>query len=108
MVPEVVHKIIQKMKDEKNLTCEEILEEFKSKCSRTCKKDGECIKFIQLYLDNMACKHADKYFLDGTKNCKPCSEYFKINDCIKGNLKSKVGEVQVPADLELILKDCIK
>jgi hypothetical protein len=96
------------MKDEKDLTCEEILDEFRSQCSRSCKKDGSCIKFIQLYLDNMACKSADKYFLDGIKNCGNCSEYFKINDCIKTNLRSKASEITVPVDLELRLKECIK
>ncbi len=83
-----------------NLSCEEILEQFKNKCSRSCLKNGDCIQYIQLYLDNMACKNADKYFLDGTKNCAICSEYFKINDCIKGNLKSKINEVCCPEGLE--------
>lgn len=96
------------MKDEKNLTCEEILAEFKNHCSRSCHKNGECIKFIQLYIDNMACKSADKYFLDGTKNCQPCSEYFKINECIKNNLKSKIQDIIIPQDLEQKLKEVIK
>ena len=96
------------MKNEKDLTCEEILTEFKNQCSRSCKKDGECIKFIQLYLDNMACKSADKYFLDGTKNCQPCAEYFKINDCIKNNLRTKIYDIAVPSDLEAKLIESIK
>jgi hypothetical protein len=96
------------MKDEKDLTCEEIIDEFRSKCSRSCMKNGECIKFIQLYLDNMACKNADKYFLDGTRNCQPCTEYFKVHDCIKDNLVNKCKEVKVPQDLEARLLESIK
>lgn len=89
------------------VSCEEILDKFRNKCSRSCKKDGECIEYIQLYLDNMACKNADKYFLDGTKNCETCNEYFKIHDCIKSNLKSKIGNLQCPDNLESIIKSQI-
>lgn len=96
------------VKDEDNLSCEQIISEFQNQCSRSCEKNGQCIKFIQLYLDNMACKNADKYFLDGIKNCRECSEYFKIHDCIKTNLKSKSSAVAVPVDLEVLIKDCIK
>lgn len=95
------------MESNEHISCEEILEKFRSKCSRSCNKDGECIEFIQLYLDNMACKNADKYFLDGTKNCNTCSEYFKINDCIKNNLKSKIGNLNCPDDLENLIKNQI-
>lgn len=91
-----------------NLSCDEILEQFRNKCSRSCLKNGECIQYIQLYLDNMACKNADKYFLDGTKNCAKCSEYFKINNCIKDNLKSKIRELECPNELESLIKSAIQ
>ncbi|TAG56344.1 MAG: hypothetical protein EAZ27_05215 [Cytophagales bacterium] len=88
-------------------SCEEILNQFKNKCSRSCLKNGECIQYIQLYLDNMACKNADEYFLDGTKNCLSCHEYFKINDCIKNNLKSKINEICCPEELENRIKNSL-
>jgi len=96
-------------KKEQNLTCEQILEEFHNACSRTCKKDGSCIKYVQLYLDNMACKNKDAFFLEGTKNCKPCSEYLQIHDCIKKNLKSKVETPEIqPSFFDQVLEKCVK
>lgn len=84
--------------EDKKLTCEEILAEFKSKSSHACKKNGECIKYVQLYLDNMACKHKDAAFLQGVKDCDACCEYFQINDCIKNNLKTKIGQIELSDD----------
>lgn len=82
----------------KNLSCDEILTEFKKHSSHTCKKNGDCIQFLQLYLDNMACKNKDAEFLKGVSDCIPCQEYFKINDCIKTNLKSKLESLPVPEE----------
>ena len=82
-------------------------EELKSKCSRSCNKDGECIKFVQLYLDGMACKVKDAYFLDGICDCPPCSEYFKLHECIKVNLKTKMEEVPLPDNLSDKIKACL-
>lgn len=92
------------MNKNEHISCQEILDKFKNQCSRSCTKQGECIEYIQLYLDNMACKNADKYFLDGTKNCIKCSDYYKINDCIKNNLKTKIENKICPDDLESLIK----
>jgi len=96
-------------KEEQKLTCEQILEEFHNACSRSCKKDGACIKFVQLYLDNMACRNKDAYFLAGTKNCQPCSEYLKVHDCIKDNMKSKLLTPELTDDfIEKLRENCKK
>jgi hypothetical protein len=84
--------------------CEEILHEFKEKCSRSCHKNGECIKFVQLYLDNMVCRDKEAYFLEGIKNCPKCTEFYQINECIKNNLKNKCKELSVSDDFITQLK----
>ena len=78
--------------------CEQLIAEFKQHSSHNCQKNGECIKYIQLYLDNMACKLKDSDFLKGTSDCKTCCDYFQINDCIKNNLKNKVYELELSSD----------
>lgn len=90
------------------LSCEEILAEFKCMNSHNCKKDGGCIKFLQLYLDNMACKHKDAEFLNGISDCKACLEYFQINDCIKNNLKNKCLELDLSDDFVQKIKGTIQ
>ncbi|MFN0047637.1 MAG: hypothetical protein ACKVOU_00790 [Cytophagales bacterium] len=84
--------------EDKKLTCEEILAEFKSISSHNCKKDGGCVQYLQLYLDNMACKQKDAEFLQGISDCEKCCEYFQINDCIKNNLKNKAYQLELSDD----------
>lgn len=78
--------------------CDEIMAEFKNHSSHKCQKNGECIRFLQLYIDNMACKNKDHEFLEGINDCSICCEYFQTHDCIKRNLKSKTKSLELSDD----------
>jgi hypothetical protein len=86
-------------------SCDELIADFKKQSSENCDRKGQCIKYVQLYLDNMACRNRDASFLKGVLDCEVCCNYFQLNDCIKKNLKNKVIDLEIGDDFVQKVKD---
>lgn len=64
-----------------------------------CKKNGECLKYLQLIMDGEATSDQQKHFAEHIQECMPCYKHYNLEKCIKQALQTKCNKVNVPAEL---------
>ena len=63
------------------------------------KKCDECLKMLELILDDEATTDQKKYFAEHIENCQSCYEYYHLEKTIKQVLREKVLSQPAPSDL---------
>ena len=73
-----------------------------------CPDQANCLKILQLMLDNEADETQKKQFELQIKNCMPCYKMYHLDAAIKEVLQSKIETKPVPDDLVDTIKLKIK
>ncbi len=60
---------------------------------------GECLRILNLVLDDEASDHQKAYFKEHIKNCMPYYEIYNLSKTIKTLIKNKCNDKQVPTGL---------
>lgn len=70
-----------------------------SSTTAECKYNVECVKLLQLIIDNEADEDQKKYFSEHLKKCVHCVKYYDLEQQIKQTLKTKIPKKNIPTGL---------
>ena len=64
-----------------------------------CPEEQECLKDLEVILDNEATPEEEKMYFDHIEKCWPCFQNYNLETAIRELIKTKVERKQVPEDL---------
>ncbi len=70
----------------------------------SCEHQAECMKMVQLIVDNQATDDQINQFKQNMNKCLPCEQGYELEKCIKETMQLRLEKKCVP----LSLIDCIK
>lgn len=76
--------------------------------SAGCSESSECMKLLQLMLDDEATESEAQKFNDHIEKCMPCYQYYNLEKTIKQVIQTKIERKTVPVDLVESIKSKIK
>ena len=81
-----------------------VFEAEKIQKKTSCEHKAECMKMVQLIVDNQATDEQIVQFEENMAHCLPCEKGYELEKCIKETMKLRLEKKCVP----MSLIDCIK
>ena len=81
-----------------------VFEAEKIQQKTSCEHQAECMKMVQLIVDNQATDEQMTQFKENMAHCLPCEKGYELEKCIKETMQLRLEKKCVP----MSLIDCIK
>lgn len=65
-----------------------------------CPDEQECLKVLELILDNESTSEEEDSYFSHIQNCWPCFQHYNLEKAIRELIKTKIEKRDVPLDLE--------